>query len=158
MQRMPVGLQAFRVLHMGRNLHVQNRELKRRLITVCRCTLFGECRWNYILRENEMRVRIPPTQHDTQSWAFPRATVCSACGRLIKARTRFITPSRQPLTKRACNSQNRFTGRLIQQAVMHTFRNECRWDYMANSGVAGSSPAPREWVVQAVEHRESHHP
>ena len=25
-------------------------------------------------------------------------------------------------------------------------------------GVAGSSPAPREWVVQAVEHRESHQP
>ena len=25
---------------------------------------------------------------------------CSSCGRLIKARTRFITPSRQPLTKR----------------------------------------------------------
>ena len=29
---------------------------------------------------------------------------------------------------------------------------------MANSGVAGSSPAPRKWVVQAVEHRESHQP
>ena len=29
---------------------------------------------------------------------------------------------------------------------------------MANSGVAGSSPAPREWVVQAVEHRQSHQP
>ena len=41
---------------------------------------------------------------------------------------------------------------------MHKLRNECRWDYMANSGVAGSSPAPREWVVQAVEHRESHQP
>ena len=41
---------------------------------------------------------------------------------------------------------------------MHKLRNECRWDYMANSGVAGSSPAPREWVVQAVEHRQSHQP
>ncbi len=49
-----------------------------------------------------MRVRIPPTQQTIhEPVALPRLThVCSEYGRLIKARTRFITPSRQPLTKR----------------------------------------------------------
>ena len=70
----------------------------------------------------------------------------------------FHHPSSPSLNQAACKEQNRFTGRLKQQAV-HTLRNECRWDYRHSECCTwGEIPCSESGIKKTSHHFLSLHP